>query len=171
MDEAGRPRRGRQRESSPACRVVLTAQVHLFATLEEAAHVKLELGAAAAAGVDVSGFHWLTAEEARARYGNKTLAAVLIPGNNIYPLKFVTEVFLAAEANQSEGTQLSLYTHCCVDSISPAYEEDKTGYRWTLKTSRGVIHTFVAASFCVADGIATRSCTRQTPTPLTSCRP
>lgn len=77
------------------------------------------------------------------QYGSKTYSALIVPGNNLYPLKFVSKVFsraLDSVSHESSPVSLTLYTNALVTSISPSSSS------WTLETSRGPLTTFVPPS-------------------------
>ncbi|GAA5941868.1 hypothetical protein JCM1841_004200 [Sporobolomyces salmonicolor] len=122
--------------------------LHLFEHREHAKFVKTSLDAAKEAGEDLSGFQWLQADEVLKRFGaQSTAGGLLIPGHNVYPLKFVTKLFQRAQARiaaapASKGVELELFTHCVVHSVE---KEGGTGTgRWTVRTARGdVVATHV----------------------------
>lgn len=74
--------------------------------------------------------------------------AVHTPGHNLWPMKFVTELFLHARrtAQSSEHVSLHLHTNTPVTAISPISGGEANGgevtlRRYMLHTPRGPIHT------------------------------
>ncbi|GAA5902191.1 NAD(P)/FAD-dependent oxidoreductase [Sporobolomyces salmoneus] len=116
--------------------------LHLFDTEEQAHHVRAQLDAARNADQDLSGFEWLSPQQVLDRYQATSKAGgLLIPGNNVYPLKLVAKLFERAQtrANQSRSVSLSLFTHCTVSSVNRPDRENPT-YPWQVKTApRGTI--------------------------------
>jgi glycine/D-amino acid oxidase-like deaminating enzyme len=62
---------------------------------------------------------------------------VRLPGNTIWPLKLVTQLFKLAQ-NASEAFTLKLHTHTPVTAIKLSLEYSNSR-RWTLETSRGPV--------------------------------
>ncbi|KAK4702322.1 hypothetical protein P7C70_g3905, partial [Phenoliferia sp. Uapishka_3] len=116
--------------------------------------VRVQLNAAKAAGVDILACTWLSADEALRDYGATTHSALRIPGNNLFPLKFVSKIFTRAQERCSgTGLSLDLFTSAMVNSITPSKSRtssrsSSTAARWTVKTSRGNIsaHRIVHAT-------------------------
>ncbi|GAA5987116.1 hypothetical protein JCM11641_006432 [Rhodosporidiobolus odoratus] len=109
--------------------------------------IRASLSSAAKVGLDISSSRFVEPEEARRTWGAACVGGVLVPGNNLYPLKLVTKLFqralrrsaAAAETARQTGlappVQLELYTHTVADSV------DKGSLKrdWLVKTSRGNI--------------------------------
>jgi glycine/D-amino acid oxidase-like deaminating enzyme len=126
-------------------------RTNLFFTAEEEAAARGEYDAAKAAGVDVSAVEWLyqrKVEEVRqmaailsswVQLSSQTYGAhyraVRLPGNTIWPLKLVTQLFKLAQS-ASKAFALKLHTHTPVTAVkrSPEYRNAR---RWTLETPRG----------------------------------
>ncbi|KAI0686323.1 FAD dependent oxidoreductase [Cytidiella melzeri] len=112
-------------------------RVILLFTQEEEEATRIEFEAAKAAGIDVSEVHWLTKEEVLERYG-ASYPAVLMPGNNVWPLKLVSHLYNLAQA-ASPNCNLMLHTRTPVTSISRI--TDSIGSRkWALHTPRGDVN-------------------------------
>ncbi|KAL8291762.1 hypothetical protein RQP46_002020 [Phenoliferia psychrophenolica] len=112
--------------------------VHLFGDQAAEDAVREQVDAASAAGLAPK-ITWLSAEQALAEYGAVTFSAARIPGNNLFPLKFVANVFTRAQRQcEGKGVGLELYTSTMVNSVVPT-KSSSTGAapRWTVKTSRG----------------------------------
>ncbi|KAI0028593.1 FAD dependent oxidoreductase-domain-containing protein [Vararia minispora EC-137] len=78
---------------------------------------------------------WIEKDAMRERFGT-AYAGWRTPGNNVWPLKFVTRLFGLAQA--SPALNLTLHTHAPVTSITPsANTTDDASGRWTLHTPRG----------------------------------
>ncbi|GAA5964276.1 hypothetical protein JCM3765_002794 [Sporobolomyces pararoseus] len=109
---------------------------------DEVEHLRFQLDAAKRAGQDLSGFEWLTSEQVLERYrANSKAGGILIPGNNVYPLKLVTKLFQRAQsrAKQSNSVSLDLFTHCTVSGVDRS-DENTDSYPWVVTTaSRGSI--------------------------------
>jgi glycine/D-amino acid oxidase-like deaminating enzyme len=111
-------------------------RTNLFLTNEEEAEARNEYEAARAAGIDVSAVEWLSRSEVEKTYGAH-YPAVRLPGNTIWPLKLVTQLFKLAQ-NASEAFTLKLHTHTPVTAIKLSLEYSNSR-RWTLETSRGPV--------------------------------
>lgn len=81
-----------------------------------------------------------------------TLAALEIPGNNFYPLKFVAKVYqeilrLVKVAplltNGEPSISVTLHTHCAVEHVVSGEGRRK----WELRTKRGNMLAFVKTLF------------------------
>lgn len=130
-------------------------RVILLFTEREQEDLRAEFDAAKAAGVDVSEVQWLTKEEVQSvrffkglsrvgilkfsakRWGSP-YPAVLIPGNNLWPLKLVSVLFNLAQ-NASSSFSLDLHTRTPVTAVTPLGTSFKSGRRWNLATPRGNI--------------------------------
>ncbi|KIP02321.1 hypothetical protein PHLGIDRAFT_112157 [Phlebiopsis gigantea 11061_1 CR5-6] len=110
-------------------------RVVLFFTAQEHQEARLDYEAAVAAGVDMQGVEWFTKEEVQKRYG-ASYPAVLIPGNNLWPLKLVSVLYNLAQ-NASDRFSLSLHTHTPVTVVSPL--RTTSARRWQLATPRGPV--------------------------------
>ncbi|BGP20562.1 hypothetical protein JCM10213_003824 [Rhodosporidiobolus nylandii] len=112
--------------------------------------VKSSLSAAARAGLDPSKARFVSPEEVKEKWGAVCEGAFMVPGNNLYPLKFVTKLFqravrrassastAAKESGELAPVELELYTHCLVDTVA---EADCAGKAWMVQTARGAIRT------------------------------
>ncbi|GAA6038753.1 hypothetical protein JCM8097_002383 [Rhodosporidiobolus ruineniae] len=115
------------------------------------ASVRESLAAAQEAGLSatVDKTRWFSAAEAKEKYGIEAEGALMVPGNNLYPLKFVTKLFQralrrassaaasAAKNGDAPPVELELYTHTVASGVEAAKEEG----RWVVKTDRGEIET------------------------------
>ncbi|GAA6059675.1 hypothetical protein JCM10212_000062 [Sporobolomyces blumeae] len=119
--------------------------VHLFDTPQEAVAARSEVSAAERAGEDVSGLTWLTRAQVFEKYGaDSNAGGLLIPGNNVYPLKLVTKLFERAQRRASEpGSRVSveLFTNAVVSSVEPAPNRDGEDRQWNVNTPRGTVST------------------------------
>ncbi|KAJ7066125.1 FAD dependent oxidoreductase [Mycena amicta] len=115
--------------------------VTILLTAEEETDIKADYEAAKDAGVDVSRVRWFTKEQMQEKYGT-SFPGVEIGGHNLWPLKFVTKLFLLAKNSvASPGRfELVLHTRTPVTSISPSPSppgSDSAPQRWKLTTPRG----------------------------------
>jgi hypothetical protein len=62
-------------------------QLILYDSSERLAAVHSSLSAAKEAGLDSTKARFFTAQEAKEKFGVKSEGAVMVPGNNLYPLK------------------------------------------------------------------------------------
>ncbi|KAH8077870.1 FAD dependent oxidoreductase [Cristinia sonorae] len=109
---------------------------------QELTETKADYEAAKSAGADMTGVEWLSKEEVWRRYG-APYPAVLIPGNNLWPLKAVSVLYNLAQ-NSSANFSLNLHTRTPVTSISPieasnAVANSPFPRRHTLTTPRGPV--------------------------------
>ncbi|KAH8980511.1 FAD dependent oxidoreductase [Lactarius hatsudake] len=112
-------------------------RTNLFFTSEEEAKARDEYEAAKAAGVDVSVVEWLSQSDVKETYGAH-YPAVRLPGNTIWPLKLVTQLFKLAQ-NASDAFTLKLHTHTPVTAVKRTSAEHGNARRWTLETPRGLV--------------------------------
>ncbi|EKM50830.1 uncharacterized protein PHACADRAFT_200761 [Phanerochaete carnosa HHB-10118-sp] len=110
-------------------------RVVLFFTIQEYEEARADYVAAKSAGIDMSDVQWLTSEEAQDRF-NTSYPAVVIPGNNLWPLKLVSVLYNLA-ANATDNFSLSLHTRTPVTSVSASALT--SGRPWILSTPRGPI--------------------------------
>ncbi|KAI0339758.1 FAD dependent oxidoreductase [Trametopsis cervina] len=124
------------RETSKAEDVdfVSSGRVVLLFTKEDEEATRADFEAAQAAGIDLSDVRWLTKEEVQTRYGT-AYPAVIIPGNNVWPLKLVGHLYNLAQST-SPRLNLTLHTRTPVTSISPRSGDARN---WTVNTPRGEI--------------------------------
>lgn len=134
--------------------------IHLIRSQEERTVIETNLKAAQDAGVDISSFDFLSEEECTKvshrlslsymttkslnspdremaqLIGSKGhLSGLKLPGNNLYPLKFVTKLFeLARQEAADIGVDVQLYTHTPVVAVH-SHASDS----WEAQTSRGSI--------------------------------
>ncbi|GAA5905933.1 hypothetical protein JCM6882_009074 [Rhodosporidiobolus microsporus] len=124
----------------------------LYDSPTQLASVRASLYAASKAGLDATKAKWVSPAEAREKWGAASEGAVMVPGNNLYPLKFVTKLFqraqhrasaTAAAAASEKGAvppvDLQLFTHTVVGGVEAAVVAEEG--RWTVKTDRGEIKT------------------------------
>ncbi|KAF8880122.1 FAD dependent oxidoreductase-domain-containing protein [Mucidula mucida] len=104
----------------------------LFFTEEEERQSREDFRQAKEAGIDVTGVEWFT-KETMQKIHRTPYPAVKFDGYNLWPLKFVTELYHIAK-RQLEG-KLYLHTNTPVISISASTTPDK----WDLHTPRGTI--------------------------------
>ncbi|KAG6889551.1 hypothetical protein C0995_016678 [Termitomyces sp. Mi166 len=113
--------------------LVSNHRVGLLVNEHEIRVTKADYEAAKAAQADlVENVEWLTEEEVLTGYGS-SYPAYRHPGNNVWPLKLVTQLYKLAKKLNPD---LTLYTNTPVTSISPSTAGPR---RWTLSTSRGDI--------------------------------
>ncbi|SCZ99540.1 BZ3500_MvSof-1268-A1-R1_Chr3-1g06079 [Microbotryum saponariae] len=131
--------------------------VHLFDTVEEMESVRNSLDEARRCGLEVgSEYKWLTAEEVHELYGaspTHLVGAVRIPGNTLYPLKFLTKLYQHCldrikEEGAEEEVEVELFTGCCVERVEEGRGEGDVGVgvgkagggRWRVLTKgKGVV--------------------------------
>lgn len=88
-------------------------------------------------------------------FGAEAHSAILIPGNNLYPLKLISKLYSKAlkdiEEGDDAGVALELWTHILVENVTESKSKSKggNGKRWSIKTSRGSIDSFVSPAFLV----------------------
>ncbi|KAM0751766.1 DAO-domain-containing protein [Meredithblackwellia eburnea MCA 4105] len=112
--------------------------VHFFKDANSEALVRAGVEVAKKAGVDVSSYEWISGDEALKRYGATTHSAVKVPGNNIYPLKFVTKLFTKTQSQASASggkVSLNLFTSTPVTEVRDSPEGTR------VLTTRGAIST------------------------------
>ncbi|KAJ7617460.1 FAD dependent oxidoreductase [Mycena polygramma] len=115
--------------------LVENGHTSLFFTPGELAGAQADFEAATAAGMSIPDVHWLTEEETQLKYGAK-FPAVELGGFNLWPLKFVTQLYLLAKA-KAKGFELNIHTRTPVTSISASPSSSR---RWALQTRRGVLN-------------------------------
>ncbi|KAG5728184.1 Gamma-glutamylputrescine oxidoreductase [Termitomyces sp. T112] len=113
--------------------LVSNHRVGLLVNTKEMQATKADYDAAKAAQADlIENVEWLTEEEVLTEYGS-SYPAYRHPGNNVWPLKLVTQLYkLAKKLNPN----LNLHTNTPVKSISLSAAGP---HRWTLSTPRGNI--------------------------------
>ncbi|KAF7356163.1 DAO domain-containing protein [Mycena venus] len=129
------------REGGWADEVDLVEGGHLDVALTEARleEMKMDFTAAVAAGKSVN-VSWLSREEMNATFGTYNWG-VSSPGYNLWPLKFVTQLFKQTLTIAPQQLDLRLHTRTPVTSVSPSSLTDSgTGRRWALTTARGPVH-------------------------------
>ncbi|KAJ7210403.1 FAD dependent oxidoreductase [Mycena pura] len=107
----------------------------LFLTPNEQADLKADFEAAKAAGIELKDVRWLTEEETQIKYG-VPYPAVELAGFNLWPLKFITELYMLAKQNGHGNLELNLHTRTPVTSIS----RSSNPRRWAAHTPRGVVN-------------------------------
>jgi len=110
--------------------------IYIGLNAENIIEVKPDFDAAEAAGVDVHAVEWLDVDQMRAQFG-ASYPAVRIPGHNLWPLKFVTELYKLAAA--SPQLNLTLHTNTPVTSVTSLTHSADEPYRWNLTTPRGSV--------------------------------
>ncbi|KAG6827497.1 hypothetical protein H0H92_011550 [Tricholoma furcatifolium] len=114
--------------------LVSNYRVGLLKTDDEIKVVKDDIAAAKAAGAAlIDKVEWLDEAEMASQYGT-SYPGYRHPGNNIWPLKLVTQLF---NLSKTLNPDLTLHTNTPVTSISPA--QSSSHRRWTLTTPRGTI--------------------------------
>ncbi|KAJ6614137.1 FAD dependent oxidoreductase-domain-containing protein [Mycena sp. CBHHK59/15] len=94
--------------------------------------VRADFDAAVAAGKQVN-VTWLSKEEMKSEYGTFN-AGVRSPGYNVWPLKWVTQLFKLAHRT-TPALDLRLHTRTPVTAVTTSSLR-----RWTLTTPRGAVH-------------------------------
>ncbi|KAJ7024860.1 FAD dependent oxidoreductase [Mycena alexandri] len=108
----------------------------LFFTPSEFAGAKADFAAAQKAGMALPGVRcWLTKEETHTKYGSE-YPSVELGGFNLWPLKFVTQLYQLAKA-KAVNFDLILHTRTPATSISRSSSPSR---RWALHTHRGVLN-------------------------------
>ncbi|KAJ7574549.1 FAD dependent oxidoreductase-domain-containing protein [Mycena floridula] len=95
-----------------------------------------DFNAAKSAGIDVSDVKWFDKNKMKKLFGTP-FPAVAIGGHNLWPLKFVTQLYTLARA-MSPLVSTNIHTRTPVTSISPL--SPSSIRRWELETARGSIH-------------------------------
>ncbi|GAA6015189.1 hypothetical protein JCM10207_003636 [Rhodosporidiobolus poonsookiae] len=123
----------------------------LYDSPSQLSSVKASLAAASKAGLDATVVRLVDKAEARRTWGAECEGAIMVPGNNLFPLKFTTKLFQCAErralaaasaakeAGAAPPVQLELFTHAVVSGVGRALGVDGDEGRWTVKTARGDI--------------------------------
>ncbi|KZT07172.1 FAD dependent oxidoreductase [Laetiporus sulphureus 93-53] len=107
--------------------------VDLMFSPEEVADVQADYDAAKLAGIDLSNVEWMDKAEVESRYGS-SYPGVHIPGHNLWPLKFITQLYKLAAASPSLA--LTLHTRTPVTRITRSASPAR---RWDLATARGTL--------------------------------
>ncbi|KAK7024870.1 FAD dependent oxidoreductase [Favolaschia claudopus] len=132
----------RQEGWSEAVDLVENGHTTLFFTPEEYDAVKADFVAAQEAGLDVSSVRWLSKEDTKDKYG-AAYPAVEFGGHNLWPLKFVTQLYLLAKNKTSSQFNLKLHTRTPVTSISlsskSSISSSSSSRRWAVTTPRGTL--------------------------------
>ncbi|KAJ7083784.1 FAD dependent oxidoreductase [Mycena epipterygia] len=108
----------------------------MFFTPTEAAAVKADFEAAKTAGMDLKDVRWLTKENMEVKYG-ASFPGVEIGGFNLWPLKFVTQMYRLAK-QKAPNFELNIHTRTPVTSISCSASSSPR--RWAVQTPRGVLN-------------------------------
>lgn len=127
--------------------------LELLITPEEFKDVEVDFAAAKAAGINMEHVQWITKDEMekvcqsnslyvtsllmyiRYKSHGTSYPAVRFPGHNIWPLKFVTQLYNIAK-NSSSNFSLDVHTRTPVTAIKPT---TASNHRWELSTPRGPI--------------------------------
>ncbi|KIP02031.1 hypothetical protein PHLGIDRAFT_20543 [Phlebiopsis gigantea 11061_1 CR5-6] len=110
-------------------------RVILFFTAQEYDEARKDYEAAAQAGIVMNGVEWLSKAQVEERYGTSH-PAVLIPGNNLWPLKLASVLYNLAEG-ASDRFSLELHTRTPVTRVAPS--PVGSARRWELTTPRGAV--------------------------------
>lgn len=105
----------------------------LFLTSREYEYSRADFEAARAAGVNLENVEWLDKEQVKETYGAEFPAAKF-GGHNLWPLKFVTQLYYLAKRQSS--VDLHLHTRTPVTAIKPINDSSRC---WELVTQRGSI--------------------------------
>ncbi|KAJ7083789.1 FAD dependent oxidoreductase [Mycena epipterygia] len=105
--------------------------MEVILTQDRVDEARADFDAAVAAGKNVN-VTWLTREEMQSTYGTYNWG-VRLPGYNVWPLKFVTQLFKEANAT-SPALDLRLHTHTPVTGVTSS-----SARRWALETPRGSV--------------------------------
>ncbi|BGP27895.1 hypothetical protein JCM10295v2_006882 [Rhodotorula toruloides] len=139
-----------------------------FTRHAEIAAIEASIALAAKAGEDTSTVRWVSSAEAREQYGAETKRGLFVPGNTLYPLKFVTGLFSRAQKAAEKASvkaeqeakekrvEVELITHCLVNEVVERAAEDGIPGRWIVKTARGDLTTafqLSSAFFATIGGI------------------
>ncbi|KIJ32488.1 hypothetical protein M422DRAFT_184445 [Sphaerobolus stellatus SS14] len=123
----------------------------LFFSKEEENDFLLDYDAAKMSGVNLSDIRFLSQDETRNKYGPQ-FPSVSYFGNNLWPLKLVTQLFNLAKERFSltSGSHLSLHTQTPVTKVSLLSESDRGEQddnryprRWLIETPRGLIRSHI----------------------------
>ncbi|KAL1678364.1 FAD dependent oxidoreductase [Schizophyllum commune] len=110
--------------------------ISLLITEKEVEVAKAEIAAAEKAGQDLSAVTWINAEEMEKTYG-ASYPGIRIPAHNLWPLKFVTQLYHLA----SQNLNLTLHTRTPVNTITAITTSSNVNSdrRWSLSTPRGAV--------------------------------
>ncbi|KAI0782801.1 FAD dependent oxidoreductase [Abortiporus biennis] len=125
-------------------------RLNLFFTQNEHDEAIMDFEAAKAAGADISDIEWFSKEEVEKRFG-AIYSGVLTPGNNLWPLKLVADLYNLA--NQISPSTFSVNVHTLtpvtsIETIAPTKDAsqatfttstDKLRPRFKVVTPRGKI--------------------------------
>ncbi|KNZ78587.1 hypothetical protein J132_11157 [Termitomyces sp. J132] len=115
--------------------LVSAEHVNLLVTETEVEQAKLDFNAASEAGLYLKEVEWLSGKQVQTTYG-ASFPAFIHPGNNIWPLKFVTQLLKLTQRLDPSKFDLRLHTNTPVTSMSPSSSQSR---RWSLSTHRGDI--------------------------------
>ncbi|KAF7305174.1 DAO domain-containing protein [Mycena kentingensis (nom. inval.)] len=113
--------------------VVEGGHIDVILTEERLADLQANVAAVKAAGREAN-VTWLSREEMNKTYGTYNWG-LRSRGYNFWPLKFVNELFLEANAT-TPRLDLRLHTHTPVTKVFPSTSDDA---RWELQSPRGAI--------------------------------
>ncbi|KAJ6480946.1 FAD dependent oxidoreductase [Mycena sanguinolenta] len=120
--------------------------IDVMLTQEQLAQLTADFAAAVDAGKNVNDVSWLSREEMNATFGTYNWG-VRTQGYNLWPLKFVTQLFNQTRNSITADSkfELRLHTRTPVTSISPLDTNSTTSSssparRWSLATPRGNVH-------------------------------
>ncbi|KLO12711.1 DAO-domain-containing protein [Schizopora paradoxa] len=109
----------------------------LIFTEDELTEAKSDFEAAKAAGADLDYVRWFSRDEMIETFGTKYPAAK-IHGHNLWPMKYVTQLYYLAQKSfeTAHGSSLRLHTNTPVTSIKSSDDKKR---RWSLQTPRGSV--------------------------------
>ncbi|CCL99502.1 uncharacterized protein FIBRA_01520 [Fibroporia radiculosa] len=110
--------------------------IDLMFTPEEVADMKADYEAAKEAGVDLNNVRWFDEAEMKAQHGT-AYPGVRAPGHNLWPLKFVTELYKLAASSPQLSLALHTRTPVTAVSLAEGTEDSSLSRRWTVTTPRG----------------------------------
>ncbi|KIY51137.1 DAO-domain-containing protein [Fistulina hepatica ATCC 64428] len=127
-----------EHDLADAVHFVTGGHITMFTTEESYVAALADYDNALAAGVNLSMVSHLSSEEMESRYGISRPAA-MSTGHNIWPLRFVTQLFKLARSNSSapDAFNLTLHTNTPVTFVSEIAGDTNDGRRWMLATHRG----------------------------------
>ncbi|KAF7370157.1 FAD dependent oxidoreductase [Mycena sanguinolenta] len=121
--------------------------IDVMLTQEQLAELTADFAAAVEAGKNVNDVSWLSREEMNATFGTYNWG-VRTQGYNLWPLKFITQLFNQTRNSiaSSDKLDLRLHTRTPVTSISALpldannTASSSPARRWSLATPRGHVH-------------------------------
>ncbi|KAL1738511.1 FAD dependent oxidoreductase, partial [Schizophyllum fasciatum] len=108
--------------------------ITLHLTESERESARADFAAAEKAGQDISGVTWIPREELEKTHG-VSFPGVRIPAHNLWPLKFVTELYKLG----SQNLNLTLHTRTPANAVTQLAPSTENNRRWSVETPRGAI--------------------------------